>query len=159
MTPIRVTSPEGPVVPLADLKTHLGVVGDHHDGLITSLEAACVAHLDGWRGVLGRCILPQSWRVSYPRGGVWCLPFPDVTAVEAVDGAGNPVDAALIAHDLGPRVDLGAAAVVTLTAGLPDESLEAVRAAIRVWVRARYDNEDVPTAFHALIGPLRWVRL
>lgn len=159
MTPIRVTPPAGPVVPLADLKAHLRVVGNHDDAHITALEAACVAHLDGWLGVLGRCILPQSWRLSYPGAGVWPLPFPDVTAVEAIDGAGDPVDAILGHTRLGAHVEISQPATVTLTAGLPSESLEAVRAAIKVWVQAQYDNTDVPAAFDRLIGPLRRVRL
>lgn len=159
MNPIRVTPPTGPVVSLPDLKAHLRVVGDHDDAHITALESACVAHLDGWRGSLRRCILEQEWQVSYPRAGVWRLPFPDVTAVTAVDGAGNPVDAELSHDALGSRVDIGEAATVTLTAALPADSIEAVRAAIKLWVGAQYDGSDVPAAFHALVNTLRWVRL
>lgn len=165
MTPTRVTPPAGPVVSLADLKAHLRVVGDHDDAQITALEAACVAHLDGWRGVLGRCILPQQWQVSYPGAGVWPLPFPDVTAVEAIDGAGDPVDAVLSHDSLGSCVEIGEAATVTLTAALPEDALASVQMAIKVWVKARYDDAEGPAmvaadaAFQALIGALRWVKV
>ena len=159
MTPIRVTPPAGPVVPLADLKAHLRVVGNHDDAHIVALEAAAVAHLDGWRGALRRCILEQSWQVSYPGAGVWRLPFPDVTAVTAVDGAGDPVGAALSHDALGSRVEIGKAAVVTLTAALPADSIDAARVAIKLWVGAQYDGSDVPAAFDALVNTLRWVRL
>ncbi|MBB4207278.1 head-tail connector protein [Roseinatronobacter bogoriensis] len=169
MTPIRVTPPAGPVVPLPDLKAHLRVVGNHDDVHIAALEAAAVAHLDGWRGALGRCILEQAWQVSYPGAGVWRLPFPDVTAVTAVDGAGDPVDAALSHDALGSRVEIGEAAVVTLTAALPDDALPAIDVAIKLLVQHWYDNgtavvtgtiaTELPLAFSALIGPLRWIRV
>ena len=159
MNPVRVTPPAGPVVSLPDLKAHLSVVGDHHDAHIAALESACVAHLDGWRGALGRCILEQEWQVSYPAAGVWRLPFPDVTAVTAVDGAGDPVDAVLSHDALGSRVEIGKAAVVTLTAALPADSIEAARVAIKLWVGAQYDGSDVPASFDALVNTLRWVRL
>lgn len=159
MTPIRVTPPAGPVVPLPDLKAHLRVVGDHDDAHIVALEAAAVAHLDGWRGALGRCLLEQAWQVSYPGAGVWRLPFPDVTAVTAVDAAGDPVDADLSHDALGSRVEIGEAAVVTLTAALPADSIDAARVAIKLWVGAQYDGSDVPAAFDALVNTLRWVRL
>ena len=165
MNPIRVTAPAGPVVTLADLKTHLRVVGDHDNAHITSLEAAAVAHLDGWRGVLGRCILEQQWAVTYPEAGVWRLPFPDVTAVTAIDGSGDPVDATLKHDSLGALVEINEPATVTLTAALPEDALASVQVAIKIWVKARYDDAEGPAmvaadaAFQALIGALRSVRV
>lgn len=159
MNPIRVTPPASPVVALAALKEHLRVVGEHDDAHITALEQAAVAHLDGWRGVLGRCILPQQWQVAYTGAGVWRLPFPDVTEVSAVDGDGNAVEATLSQDAISSIVTLETAAVVTLTAALPEDALEAVRLAIMVWVQAHYDGLDVPNAFFALIEPIRVIRL
>jgi hypothetical protein len=77
--PVRVAAPQGELVSLGVLKDHLGVVGAHDDARIAALLAAAVAHLDGWRGALGRCILTQSWRVDYDDEGTHLLPFPDVS--------------------------------------------------------------------------------
>ena len=86
MIPTRVTPPAGPVVTVADLKADLGIVGTHDDMRLAALEAAAVAHLDGWRGILGRCIMPQSWRIEYGCAGRHRLPFGDVTEVTFVSG-------------------------------------------------------------------------
>ena len=85
--PVRVAAPQGELVSLGVLKDHLGVVGAHDDARIAALLAAAVAHLDGWRGALGRCILTQSWRVDYDDEGTHLLPFPDVSTVTAVDAS------------------------------------------------------------------------
>ena len=165
MTPIRVTPPAGPVVDLHVLKEHLRVVGNHDDSVIEALERACVAHLDGWRGVLGRCIQQQSWRVDYPGAGRWRLPLPDVTQVTATNGGGDPIDAVLGSDSLGSYVEIGEAATVTLTAALPADALPAVEVAIKIWVQARYDGAEggakaaADNAFAALTNPLRWVRV
>ena len=165
MNPILVTPPAGPVVDLPVLKEHLRVVGNHDDARIEALEKACVAHLDGWRGVLGRCLLEQQWRVEYPSEGLWRLPFPDVTSVAAINGDNAPVPAVLSHDSIGSLVKLEEAATVTLTAALPEESLYAVETAIKIWVMARYDNAEGPAlaaadaAFQALISPLRMVKL
>lgn len=164
MNPVRVTPPDGPVVGLEALKDHLRVVGTHDDAKIESLEAAAVAHLDGWRGVLGRCILPQEWAVEYPGAGKWRLPFPDVTEVSAENAESEAIDAVLSHDAIGSLVEIGEAATVTLKAAMPDDALEVVRMAVKIWVKARYDDVEGPAlvaadaAFHALIGPLRRVR-
>lgn len=70
------------------------------DTLIQSLIDAAVAHLDGWAGLLGRCIITQTWTLGLDR---WCdpirLPFPDVSSatIAYVDtnGTSQSVDAAL----------------------------------------------------------------
>jgi len=82
--PVLVTAPTVKPVTLAEAKAWLWVDHNAHDTLITALLGAAVAHLDGWTGVLGRCIINQVWRASFsdwPSDGDLRLPFPDVSAV------------------------------------------------------------------------------
>lgn len=167
--PVRVTPPVGQVVTTPDLKAALRVDGNESDALIAAYEAAAVAHLDGYRGVLGRCILPQQWAVTYGQAGTYRLPLPDVTAVSAEDADGQPVEAALSHDALGSLVTLAAPATVTLTAALPAEALAAVRQAIRLLVGHWHENREtvvtgtiateLPLSVAALIGPIRRVTL
>lgn len=69
---------------LAECKAHLNVLFDDDDSLINGFLAAGVAHIDGRDGVLGRCILNQTWNqvmADWPCGRIIRLPFPDVSAV------------------------------------------------------------------------------
>lgn len=159
--PIRTVPPASPVVPLSDLKLHLRIDGSEDDTLIIAYEAAAVAHLDGWRGVLGRCILSQQWTETYVQAGMFRLPFPDVSAVSA------DVGTATLSQDcLGSLVTITAPCTVTMTAAMPQDALEAVRMAIKLLVGHWYEHREavaeaslssVPLAFDALIAPLRRV--
>lgn len=161
MIPRRVTPPVGAVVDLAEMKAHLRVLNDDEDGLISSLIAAAESHLDGWRGVLGRCILPQQWAVDYPEAGCWRLPFPDVTSVTVSAGVG------ILTHDgLGAIVTLTEAATVTMDVQMPSETVDAVRLIVKLLVGHWYANREAagadtlsaaPLAVDALMTPLRWV--
>jgi hypothetical protein len=159
--PVRVTPPATAVVLLADLKEHLRVDHADDDALITAYEAAAVAYLDGWRGILGRCILSQQWAVTYGEAGTYRLPLPDVSEVSVDAGT-----ATLEADCLGALVTITEAATVTMTCEMPEDALPTVQMAIKLLVGHWYQNreaasdtriEDAPLAFNALIAPLRWV--
>lgn len=149
MNLVRVTPPTAPVVTLRDMKEHLRVTQDDQDLMIQSLTDAAVSHLDGWRGVLGRCIMPQTWSVTLNRAGSYELPFPDILSV-----TGGEWD--------GCRVKLAEAGAITFTCALPEDALPAVQDAVKIWVQMRYDNLSGPdraaaeAAFTSLIDPLRW---
>lgn len=155
--PVRVTAPAVPVVDLAELKNFLRVDHGDSDEVIEALEKAAVAHLDGYRGVLGRCILEQEWAITYPEAGTYRLPLPDVSAVSVDAGTAE------IEHDaIGSLVTISEAATVTMTCALPADALDAVKAAICIWVQKRFDGLTGPEgaafdeAFNAMIVPLRW---
>ncbi|MTH96648.1 head-tail connector protein [Roseibium sp. RKSG952] len=79
--PKLVTPPAQPVVTLDEAKAHCYVEHGEHDALITSLVAAATSHLDGWSGILGRCLVNQQWSVAFggfPYDRYLRLPFPDV---------------------------------------------------------------------------------
>lgn len=83
LTPVRIIAPVGMPIALADAKRHLRVDFDDDDLLISSLIAAATERLDGWSGLLGRCLLTQDWRQDQAdfAGCHLRLPFPDVSAV------------------------------------------------------------------------------
>lgn len=82
--PVLVTPPAIAPVSLQEAKAHLrvdfpdenGVIPPHEDDtLITGLIEAAVSHLDGWTGILGRCLVEQEWRQDFDRFAR-CLPLP-----------------------------------------------------------------------------------
>lgn len=98
--PVLTTPPVGQIVQLAAAKLHLRVMHADDDDLIAAHIAAAERELDGYAGLLGRCLLTQSWVQHYPNwADFYRLPFPDVSlaAVSYVDtdGAEQSVDAAL----------------------------------------------------------------
>jgi hypothetical protein len=167
--PVLVTGPSVPVVALEDLCAHLRVVGNHDDAVILSLHDAAVAHLDGWRGVLGRAIRAQTWRVTVTGPGPHLVPMPDVTSVAATSG-GGPVAAAqsLTARGLEVTLPEGTAeAVLTFTCEMPAQQRPAAETAIKLLVGHWYEHreavgaaaQELPLAVDALVGALRWRRV
>jgi len=66
--PVLVTPPDadaGPVT-MAALKAHVGA-SDYadDDDMLKAFLSSAVQHLDGWSGILGRCLMPQTWRQDF----------------------------------------------------------------------------------------------
>lgn len=165
MTPTLITAPSADVVSLADLKAHLRVTHLAEDTLIASLGAAATAYLDGWTGILGRCIMPQTWQITADSGEV-SLPFPDVTTASAAYAAGA---AALVPEigPCGPVVTLTEGCVVTFTCAMPAHLLPAVQMAVKLLVGHWYQNreaagpsiQEAPLAVAAIVDAMRWHRI
>lgn len=116
LSPVRTSAPADTPVSLTEVKAHCRVDGTDSDTVLTLLLAAAVSHLDGWTGILGRCMVTQSWRQDFcgfasplrlPLG-----PVASVTSVSYYD-ADNALVAALssdvwvLRYDaLGAYVDL-----------------------------------------------------
>lgn len=82
--PTLVTAPASPIISLADLKAHCRVDFDDDNAVLEAFEVAAVAHLDGWTGLLGRCLVTQTWQVAFEGwSGLGCLrlPFPNTSSV------------------------------------------------------------------------------
>lgn len=160
MKPRRTTGPDGAVVLLNALKAHLRVDSADEDDLIDALEKAAVAHLDGWRGILGRCIKRQTWEVDYATAGVFRLPFPDVVEISASAG-----EAQLGFDKMGAHVSITEACTVSMVCELPADALDAVKLIIKLLVGHWYQNreastelslKDTPIAVDALLSPIKW---
>jgi uncharacterized phiE125 gp8 family phage protein len=84
LAPVRTVAPSGfPITP-GQAKQHLAVEHNEDDALIAGYISAAVAHLDGHDGILGRCLLQQTWRVDlpeFPACAVLRLPVFPVTSV------------------------------------------------------------------------------
>lgn len=163
MTPRVLIPPSGPLVGIADLRAHLRIDFSDDDAQIVALEKAAVAHLDGWRGILRRCIQSQTWQVDYPAAGVHRLPFGDVTNVEASAGTAD-----LRQDARGSFVTLSEAATVTLTVEAPADVREIATIAVKMLVAHWYETREAatggalaptPLAVDRLLTPVRAVRL
>lgn len=65
--PVLVTPPTALPVSLQQAKVHCRVDSGDEDDLIEGLIGAAVSHLDGYTGILGRCLMEQTWRQDFDR--------------------------------------------------------------------------------------------
>ena len=83
MRPTLKTPPTGQLVEMAALKQHVIAPSSDDDALLAIYLAAAVRRLDGYSGILGRCLLTQIWAVKH---ACWQsrigLPFCDVSSVD-----------------------------------------------------------------------------
>ncbi|WP_196258573.1 head-tail connector protein [Pelagibacterium limicola] len=73
--PVLVTPPAILPVTIAEAKVALRIDGSDEDAFIGGLIRAAVAHLDGWTGILGRCLVEQEWRQDFDKFAP-CLRLP-----------------------------------------------------------------------------------
>lgn len=81
------------------------------DNLIDRYIAAATERLDGWTGILGRCLMPQTWQWSmdtFPAGSIVIPlgPVASITEITYDDAAGAPqtLDPAEYEVDIGNAV-------------------------------------------------------
>jgi len=87
LTPVRTTAPTGKLLTLDEVKQHLRVDGPDEDDLIQRLIDEATELLDGWNGLLGSCLLTQTWRQDlsrFPNGDRIQLPLEPVSAITYV---------------------------------------------------------------------------
>lgn len=144
-----ITAPTAAVVTLADMKAYLRVDSADEDVVVQQLIDAAVAYLDGWGGVLGRCIMPQTWAFEAVAGDVES-PMPDVTAA-------TQNSAALLTD--GTFIAVPADGEVQITCALPERYLPKVQGAVMMMVSDWFDNRAagaMPPAAHAIVTSMRW---
>lgn len=165
MTALRlITAPVDAPVSLDEMKEHLRVETDAEDDLITAYRDAAVAHLDGWRGILGMALMAQVWELTLDEfpGDEIRLPLGPVINIVSVkyddeDGDETTIDAAeydldandnpawLLPVDSWPTTLDGINAVrVRFTAGhaTAAEVPEPIKQAIRLIVGNWYQNRE-----------------
>ena len=83
--PVLITPPAIQPITLAEAKLHLRVDHNDEDTLIESLIRAATEHLDGWTGILGRCLVEQVWRQDHDRfARQMIIPLGPVMAVQSI---------------------------------------------------------------------------
>lgn len=163
MTPTLITAPATAAVSLAEMKAHLRVTGSAEDALITALVSAAIAHLDGWKGVLGRCIMSQTWSVTASDAGCIVLPMPDVVSATADYGSG-PVVLALTVSEVGASVEVTEPGTISFVCAMPTQQLPAAQMAIKMLAAHWFSNREavgggeaeLPLAVSAITGSLCW---
>ena len=174
--PTLVTPPADLPVGIFECKQHAIVDHDEDDGLVDAYIGAATSYLDGFRGVLGRAIVTQTWKVelaAFQR--TILLPVPDVQSVTITysDDSGasqtwgdyrlSPVASGVdvqMAGDLPATAPENHAPVsVEFTCGFggPDDVPWAIKVAIMQMVAHLYNNrEGAPAPNAMLIAPYRW---
>lgn len=175
---VRVGEPLSQLVTLAEAKVHCRIDGEGDDDLLAGYIAAAIAHLDGPRGVLGRAVQRQQWRLDLHYG--WdcdiVLPLPDAVDVVAVgyDAVGNEIPIAIEQGQDGPltRVrpmqPVAQPVRILFVADVPDDILPALRQAVLLIVGHWYlhreavgqgGHQSLPMSAHAMLTPLktRWI--
>ena len=168
MTPYLVTPPASLPVTLSEMKAHLRVVHADDDADIAAKQAGAVAILDGWGGLLGRCIMPQTWAVDVTGPGPHLLPFPDASDVTAT-ADGDAGDVTVTRQGLGLCAEVTAdpdqAVTITAVYGLPEPRVSAAETLIKLMVQREFDvmagpdYDAITRSIQALIGALRWRRI
>lgn len=136
---------------------------------------AATAWLDGPAGILGRCLVAQTWRAELAAvTGPIRLPFPDTVIDSAmfIDPAGGDLIHAFELQDqrplLRPITGLGRSAAITFTAGYgaPADVPAAIRQALLLLVTQWYEHRQgtatgtaLPFAVEALLAPYRRILL
>lgn len=180
----RTVAPVAMPISVAEAKRHCRITHTDDDDYLTGLVTAAIAFVDGPTGILGRCLLTQTWRVDLPG---WAdpivLPVDPVVSVTVAytdaAGASQTLDAS--AYTL-TRAD-GDRPAIWLKAGTQWPALSAdpypvrvaavcgaatcpadIRVALLMLVGHWYAHRipvsadamaDVPLSFEALIGARR----
>lgn len=137
--PVLVAAPTIKPVTLTEAKSWLDISYTNKDTVITALIAAATSHLDGWTGILWRCLCEQTWRQDYddftsckrlplfPVISITSVKYTDTSGVEQTIGSANYT----LKND-----DLGAYVEFVSTYSFPSLNVES--AAMRITYLAGY---------------------
>lgn len=184
MKPVRITPPMALPVSLAEMKDYVDVGFPDDDVTQSALIAGAVEHLDGYSGILGRCLVNQEWACSYEGwSDALRLPFPDVSAATVTyrDAQGGDQTVAASSYEV-VDTDLGATVLLRPSFDPPALSQD-VALPVRVQFTAGYgtaadvpwplkvavmmlaahmydrDKEKPPASFNVMVKPYRVVMM
>ncbi|TDW21066.1 putative phiE125 gp8 family phage protein [Rhizobium azibense] len=182
MKPKLITAPANQPVTLQDVKKHLRVFFTDDDEYLTALIKAATSHLDGYQGILNRCIVSQQWQVTRCN---WCRKietlFTDTTGAvikyfdadnveQTVNAASYQVYPDYIRFNndfVFPALNSNRDDAISITtthgyAEPPESLLLAIKILIAHWYRNREPvtfggiPAKIPFSVAALIAPHRW---
>lgn len=173
----RTTAPAAYPITLDEAKAQCAVLHSDEDALIASYIAAATGYLDGFNGILGKCMITQEWALTLPAfPSVVVLPLQPVQSVvsitylddnealQTLDSAEYRLfDRCIEAVNSWPSTASRSDAVtVTFSAGYgaPSDVPEPLRAVVLLMVRFLYDNRgdlpaEIPLAVKVLAAPHR----
>ncbi len=160
-TPTRVTAPAINPVALSDVKARLRVDHAEDDAALTAYIEAATRHLDGWDGVLGRCLINQQWKMTLSDiPGCIILPFPmcsNIVVSVSADGAtGTPIDGEFVS----PVSETSCGSRVSIFSAYLPPALDPEKGFVEVTFTAGYGAAaaDVPApirqAIHLMVGDM-----
>lgn len=183
MKPKLITAPASDPITLQEAKEHLRVTWfNDDDDYIKALIKAAVSHLDGYQGILNRCIVSQEWQVTRTS---WCRKmetiFTDTTAavIKYYDADGDEQTLDDTAYQVYPdyirlkndfvfpavHTDRDDPITILTTHGydvVPDSLLLAIKILVAHWYRNREpvtfggSAMKIPFSVKTLIVPHTW---
>lgn len=154
LRPTLKTAPAVEPISLADVKTHARIDHDDDDTYVNGLIDAAIARVDGFSGILGRCLITQTWTQTYPNWGSGLrLPFPDVQSVAITYRDGDDAVQTLSASHYELIEDMRGGLIVYRDAFSTPSLNDDRMAPVSIDITAGYGDatEDVPMAIrHAL---------
>ncbi|MBB2973952.1 phage head-tail connector protein [Mesorhizobium sp. RMAD-H1] len=144
--PVLVTPPALLPISVEVIKEQVRIDFADDDSVIEQAIRAAVAHYEGWTGILGICLVEQSWRQDFDRFA-HCLPLPlgpviDIASVSWV----NPAEQISIVPKVDYRLetDGGGRSFVRFRHGFTQPSDLAEVGAVRVEYKAGWPNTGEP---------------
>lgn len=180
--PVLITPPTSLPASVPEARGQARVDTTSEDDVLLRLLTAATDHVDGWNGVLGRCLEAQSWEIGLPRfpaGPVIVLPLgpvDSVTSIVYLDEAeaeqtlavsvyevdANPVEARIVLAD-GERWPATAETVNAVRVrwvagtGTPPAIKQAILELVAYWYDHREGQGAIPDGIMAKLWP--WRRL
>lgn len=140
---IRIEGPAVQLVTADELLEHARVDGGNEYQLAQAYIDAAIGWVDGFDGVLGRCVMPQTWRASAEEVACGWKPADVVSEMVNADGT------------------------VDFTCAMPIEKVATVKQAVLLLAAYWFDQrmaateqrfEDAPMAVRSLLSSVRvWV--
>jgi uncharacterized phiE125 gp8 family phage protein len=154
--PVLIVPPAALPVSLEEAKQHVLVEADEDASLLEALIGAATEHLDGWTGVLGRCLVEQEWRQDFDCFAR-CLPLPigpvlEITSIRYRNAAGQMATVSQADYSL--RTDGGGRASVRFRDQYAFPGSLSQVGALSVSFRAGYAVDDVPKPLKTAITML-----
>ncbi|WP_173935107.1 head-tail connector protein [Chelativorans sp. Marseille-P2723] len=155
--PVLITPPAIQPITLAEAKLHLRVDHNDEDALIESLIRAATEYLDGWTGILGRCLVEQVWRQDHDRfARQMIIPLGPVIAVQSLtwrDPAGQLSTIPSGSYDL--RIDEAGNAVIRFDADYAFPTNLHESRAVGITFKAGYETKPGPPSTSTVPDPLK----